>query len=118
MSIPVITIQDNENLNKVNFFNQLQELYPEAMGVFCQWIDDYKKRIKWDQYFYLFLKFHDLPFEMQTGIMYEFFRMQSITFMELAGSVYSNKEGIVKYFIKSFEHLNKVLVLNKERAAQ
>ncbi len=70
-----------ENLNKENFFNELTEKYPIAMKIFCDWIDEYKKEVDWD---YLFNegevkgdfksapKFHDLPYDMQSGIIIRF----------------------------------------------
>lgn len=68
-----------ENLNKENFWNALHDQYPEAVEHFCKWIDDYKREVGWD---ILFggedvhpdkkPKFHDLPFEMQNGIIARF----------------------------------------------
>lgn len=74
-----------ENLNKENFWNDLYEKYPDAMKVFCEWIDAYKIKNDW-----LFMfnigrgyrtskgeypnapKFYDIPLAMQIGIWIEF----------------------------------------------
>jgi len=49
------------------------------MKVFCQWIDEYKKRVGWSQLFYSphspqnrDIKYHDLPIAMQVGIFWQF----------------------------------------------
>lgn len=74
-----------ENLNKENFWNDLHKKHPQAVDKFCKWIDEYKKRVGWDQLFmneYFTgkaekripqIKFHDIPLEMQLGILGQFF---------------------------------------------
>jgi hypothetical protein len=76
-----------ENLNKENFWDDIKERYPQAVELFCNWIDKYKEEVGWDrlfangQYFMeperngghrIDTKFHDLPFEMQNGILARF----------------------------------------------
>lgn len=63
-----------QNLNKENFFTEsLQTICPKRMDHFCKWIDEYKKENDWDNLFGGGIvkapKFHDLPFEMQNGII-------------------------------------------------
>lgn len=79
-----------ENLNKQNYFTpEWKAKYPLASEHFCKWIDGYKKRVGWKKLFnggvmYEFYggsetfthkteapKFHDLPIEMQIGIIYQ-----------------------------------------------
>lgn len=65
-----------EKLTKENFWNALYEKYSEVQ-VFCDWIDEYKKRVGWNgQLFDNVLraapKFHDLPIAMQWGIFQQF----------------------------------------------
>lgn len=68
-----------ENLNKENFWNRMKEQQPLATKMFCEWIDEYKKIVGWDAMFgNIFptekkIKFHDIPYEMQMGIMNRFF---------------------------------------------
>lgn len=70
------------NLNKENFFDAMSEKYPKAMYNFCNWIDGYKAENNWDRLFNAGKlnpggetlvthapKFHDLPYEMQFGIL-------------------------------------------------
>ncbi len=78
-----------ENLNKENFWNEMQQRCPLAMKEFCVWIDIYKEKNKWEDLFndsysktnyqyasngevtsidFAFPKFHDLPLAMQMGI--------------------------------------------------
>lgn len=68
----------NNNLSKENYWNALQEKYPQAMAEFSEWIDKYKREIGWDSIFAhdwrpLPIKFHDIPFDMQRGILTRFF---------------------------------------------
>lgn len=69
-----------DNLGKENFWNAMHDRFPLAVDLFCKWIDEYKNEVNWN---YLFgnyvigehnhIKFHDLPYEMQMGIMNRFF---------------------------------------------
>ena len=78
-----------ENLNKENFFNEMDKKYPMTMARFKVWIDEYKHQVKWDELFNAGAlsdyciekldedeikapKFHDLPIDMQTGILAAF----------------------------------------------
>lgn len=61
------------NLNKENFWNAMHDECPEAVEKFCVWIDDYKLLVGWRGLFGDKVKFHDLPYEMQMGIMNRFF---------------------------------------------
>jgi len=64
-----------ENLGKENLWNELHDKFPDAVDHFCKWIDKYKKEVNWNVLFNESdngapaPKFHDLPFEMQTGIL-------------------------------------------------
>lgn len=58
-----------KNLNKEEFWNPLYEKYPEAVQLFCDWIDEYKKAVNWNEIIGEKVKFHDLPYEMQFGLM-------------------------------------------------
>lgn len=78
---------ERDNLNKENFWDELYADYPEAVQVFCDWIDKYKAENNWDELFNggLLLhpshpsdiqtsspKFHDLPHALQMGIWIQF----------------------------------------------
>lgn len=76
-----------ENLSLDNTWNRMKELYPLAMEAFLKWIDEYKESVNWLELFNAdkrqFIlndmqpihveikspKFHDLPLEMQVGII-------------------------------------------------
>ena len=75
-----------ENLNNQNYFTpEWKAKYPLASEHFCKWIDEYKKRVNWNLLFNhdcidihsgkeedtytVAPKFHDLPIEMQVGIL-------------------------------------------------
>lgn len=93
----------NENLNKANFFDKMSKLYPVAMKDFHKWIDAYKASVDWEKLFpnYSFYrgfnysdetkvkgaKFHDIPYEMQLGILLryacEVFPGEKESFIEL-----------------------------------
>ncbi|MEQ8685467.1 MAG: hypothetical protein RIE86_09245 [Imperialibacter sp.] len=74
-----------ENLTKENFFDGMMIKYPDAMKIFCDWIDEYKKRVNWKRLFNSDSnwqdekgknapapKFHDLPIAMQYGVWLHF----------------------------------------------
>ena len=69
----VIKILIMENLGIENFWNDMSKEYPLAVVRFKTWIDAYKKIVKWEELFGNKIKFHDLPYEMQMGIMNRFF---------------------------------------------
>jgi len=58
-----------ENLNKENFWDDLHKRFPEAVDHFCKWIDDYKQEVGWNNIFKEGVKFHDVPLELQNGII-------------------------------------------------
>lgn len=72
-----------EVLTKENFWNDLNQKYPEQMKVFCDWIDEYKRRVDWNTLFNGDFtpsghgyarspKYHEIPIAMQIGIFYQF----------------------------------------------
>jgi len=76
----------SEGLTKENFFNEMNEIFPNAMRLFGKWIDEYKKKVEWDQLFQnkalrnpqqsitypTAIKFHNIPYDMQVGIWIAF----------------------------------------------
>lgn len=61
-----------KGMTKENFWNQLKKDYPEAVEHFCKWIDEYKREVGWIKLFGPRVKFHDLPIDMQNGIIARF----------------------------------------------
>jgi hypothetical protein len=70
-----------EGLTKENFFNERSDLYPLAHHVFLTWIDEEKKKLDWNELFSYNIpvsyhheapKFHQIPFELQFGILARF----------------------------------------------
>lgn len=57
------------NLNLENFWNPQKENTPLAVEYFCGWIDGYKKNVGWRLLFRDGIKFHDIPLELQIGIL-------------------------------------------------
>lgn len=108
-----------ENLNKENFWNVLHKECPEAVDLFCKWIDKYKAEVGWDELFNQCglpdedkpVKFHDIPFEMQNGILARFdiecfnglFTGKGKAFYE------SNRELYAGQFVQLFRDLQKQL---------
>ena len=64
-----------ENLNKKNFWGFASNHCTKTMNKFTRFIDVYKMSIGWDDMFneHLNIKFHDIPYEMQLGIILKFF---------------------------------------------
>lgn len=53
----------------LEFWKSMHQKYPDIMKHFGQWIDEYKKEVKWSQLFITGVKFHDLPIELQQGVL-------------------------------------------------
>lgn len=62
-----------ENLGKENFWDEIEKVCPMAVDVFKKWIDQYAKKVNWGILFSDGVKFYDIPYEMQMGIMNRFF---------------------------------------------
>lgn len=103
-------------LTKENFWNELQIKYPDAMKAFGKWIDDYKASVGWGDLFPNGVKFHDLPFEMQNGILARFDIECSKGIMTGRGSVYyeSNRSLYIQGFTNLFEDLQTQLNHQKQ----
>jgi hypothetical protein len=56
-------------LTKENFWDAAEKRYPQALEHFKKWIDKYKEEIGWRDLFVDGRKFHDLPFDLQNGII-------------------------------------------------
>ncbi len=108
---------DWSNLNRVQFFDPLHEKCPASVDVFCKWIDKYKKAAGWNKLFNSDSnwqdsdgknapapKFHDLPWEMQFGILLNFFS-DTIGFcgfpLEQFGD-WQQPEEVVDAFVENF----------------
>lgn len=71
-----------ESLTKENFWDALEKECPDSVKEFCTWIDEYKKKNNWDDLFnknyrmegmkFRGVKFHDIPIEMQSGILMKY----------------------------------------------
>ena len=61
-----------DNLNEENIWGKMREHYPNAMDDFGDWMDKYKERVKWKTMFFK-TKFHDIPAELQFGVMIQYF---------------------------------------------
>lgn len=91
------------NLNKENFFNAMQEKYPETMERFLEFIDSYKVTRGWELMFgcnpeIKAPKFHEIPYELQIGVICRFLFMRGKLFMP-------HPEDVMKWFEKMFEEI-------------
>lgn len=117
-----------ENLSKENFWNRLKEMYPDAVELFCNWIDKYKEEVGWNKLFNSdsdyqnvdgknapALKFHDLPFEFQNGIIARFDIECFNGILTGKGKVvYENgRDGYVAGFVQLFSDLDTQLKKQK-----
>jgi hypothetical protein len=95
------------NLTKENFFNALRTKCPEAVDEFCKWIDEYKKDNNWVKLFGPDIKFHDLPFEMQQGIIARFE-------LEMGYNFDGNSVQIYRSIAESRKHAIKHLFVSRQ----
>lgn len=110
------------NLNKKDFWNGIIGQYPKAGKLFCNWIDDYKRAISWELYFVNctteshHIKFHDLPLDMQIGIIVRFFWENNMnasigaSFQAIRGYTLNS---IQHHFIQMFEMMEKQIASGK-----
>lgn len=61
-----------DNLSKENFWDAIKDRYPEGFIYFTEWIDRYKEEVGWDKLFAPGIKFHDVPLDIQNGIIARF----------------------------------------------
>jgi hypothetical protein len=61
-----------ENLSKDNFWDAIKDRYPEGFNHFSEWVDKYKEEVGWDKLFAPAVKFHDVPLDIQNGIIARF----------------------------------------------
>lgn len=97
-----------DNLGKENFWNEIHERFPNVVDLFCRWIDDYKKEVEWTRLFATGIKFHDIPYELQMGIMNRFF-IESFAGKE-EFNLPSKAEAYRNEMIQTLELLNRRLI--------
>lgn len=105
-----------ENLSKENFWDQLQEKNPRAMDLFNKWIDKYKEEVGWVSLFGPDLKFHDMPFEFQNGVIARFdIECHAGIFSGKGQTQYKNNRGkYVQEFINLFSEIEFLLKNSKD----
>lgn len=87
----------NIGLTKENYFDKLYSKYPKAMGIFCDWIDEYKSNVGWGSYINNGLKFHDLPLDFQRGILYKFMQQHSdLILVSITDNIRTVFEGFIQ----------------------
>lgn len=93
------------NLSREYFWNDTQDAFPTAVQTFYKWVDDYKQEVNWEKMFGDKLKFHDLPLEMQVGILarfqHEVLRAEPLTD---GGSMY-NKERRLEFAMRQLRDM-------------
>lgn len=100
-----------ESLTKENFWNDIYARYPQQVQKFCDWIDEYKKRVNWDNLFFnedpefydhaakgRKIKYHDLPLAMQLGIFIQFVSENPVEDSHYYLKIEDGKEFIIDYF--------------------
>lgn len=80
-----------KNLNKENFWNEMQEKHPITMKKFCIFIDEFKEKHEWNRMFNPKIKFHDIPIVMQIGVIHNFFIELDL---KINSNEFENHEGI------------------------
>jgi hypothetical protein len=91
-----------ENMSK-EFWEQMDREHPKAMVVFREWIDGYKVRVGWDKLLGKKVKFHDLPFEMQNGVIAKFdlelvYLTNGKTMEDVAATMLAHREELKNIF--------------------
>lgn len=90
-----------DTLTKEDFWDPLEAKYPELVGEFKKWIDEYKQRVGWEHIFFSFVKYHDLPVAVQIGIFFQYMAETSWMHRSKNGeqiTVEEAVEGVTDYF--------------------
>lgn len=95
-----------ERLDK-KFFDEIKSSCPKAFETFLNWIDEYKARVGWNNMFTAGVKFHDLPIEMQTGILERFDDEQFMNKNSIKRIAENDMKGIRYSFSFIEQELNK-----------
>lgn len=108
-------------LTKEEFWDPLKDKFPDAFDFFAKWIDDYKEESNWKALFNETPerpapKFHDLPFEMQNGIIARFelelFNNAAGHGKEIAKNVQANYKGQI---VNLFRDLQSQIVKRQDK---
>lgn len=103
----------NDLLSKENFWNEIEDKYPDALSHFRMWIDKYKEEVNWEDLFGNTqvstrdkyegqIKFHHLPDELQCGILIRY----QIEFEK--GSTVINQSKLKTFFSEVQKRLIKI----------
>jgi len=105
-----------KNLTKENYWDDVRVCYPDALKLFCNWIDKYKEEIGWKELFGDKLKFHDMPFEFQNGVIARFdIECFNGVFTGKGKAVYEgNRDLYLAGFEKLFNDLQNMLQKQKQ----
>lgn len=93
------------NLTKENFFNHLMVKCPLSVQCFCNWVDEYKRQVKWAKLFREEIKFHDIPWEMQFGILMDFFSFTTGSCGYQLNGDWQEVDELVEFIINDFIYL-------------
>lgn len=96
----------NKNLSKEDFWNIMYTKIPLATQCFCEWIDTYKAETGWKEKAPDW-KFHDLPIEMQIGVLMLFFEDHNLFFDRYPTSLNAKANMVETMLFKLNEKLFK-----------
>jgi hypothetical protein len=100
-----------ENLGKENFWDAIRDRYPEGFIHFTEWVDRYKEEIGWDKIFAPGVKFHDVPLDIQNGIIARF-DLEKHNGKEAADRIRANLPHQIKELI---DEVHTRILMNKSR---
>lgn len=107
-----------QNFTKENLWNEIKEKYPDSFEHFSKWIDEYKKAVGWETLFGGDLvaspKFHDLPVEMQIGILSRYqFETWTLT-VDKSEKVFQNAVSVYQNDLSQlFQNYQATIQINK-----
>jgi hypothetical protein len=82
-----------ESLTKDNFWDELFLKCPKSKDIFNKWLDNWKREHKWKTMFFV-TKFHQIPVEMQYGIILQFLMEKSLCDLVIIPFVKGQKKAI------------------------
>lgn len=91
------------------FFDEIKEIYPEEVEHFLKWIDQYKADHNWNKLFNITgfmagVKYHELPFAMQLGIIAQYLIEQEDSEGKTTQEVFARLKNQIKTSFKELHN--------------
>lgn len=104
------TLKIDTPLTNENFFTDAKIQFPEAFEIFAKFIDSYKVAVNWNKFLKEETKFHDIPRELQNGVIelfktHIFYVYNVLTICENVDEKHNDNNGLYQILQNLEKHL-------------